>query len=154
MNAPNTPPPEILAMHSALVSKRAILNQLLWQAPALCFTAQAFLLTIAFDTTKLWYYRDCSGFMAAIIGFLSWQTFCRHSAFEIETSIDLEELENKYFRKTVHARKSLDGDKYSCITRLIPSRILWKGGLFILSWVGVLPILGQAAKASGWFDSP
>lgn len=145
-------PEEISALHSALVTKRATLNQLLWQAPAMCFTAQAFLLTIAFDTTKLWYYRDCSGFMATVIGFLSWQTFCRHSAFEIESSKDLEDLERKYFNKTVHARKSLD--QYSCITRLIPSRILWKGGLFILSWVGIIPILGQVAKASGWFESP
>ena len=143
---------DIRALHSALVTKRATLNQLLWQAPALCFTAQAFLLAIAFDTTKLWYYRDCSGGMATIIGILAWQTFLRHSAFETEASKDLEDLEREYFKKTVHERKSLD--QYSCVTHLIPSRILWKGGLFISSWIGMIPIVEQAAKASGWFDSP
>ena len=42
----------IRALHSALVTKRATLDQLIWQAPVIALIAQAFLMTIAFDTTK------------------------------------------------------------------------------------------------------
>ena len=46
----------IRALHSALVTKRATLDQLIWQAPVIALITQAFLMTIAFDTTNSIFY--------------------------------------------------------------------------------------------------
>ena len=51
----------IRALHSALVTKRATLDQLIWQAPVIALITQAFLMTIAFDTTNSVFYRCLSG---------------------------------------------------------------------------------------------
>jgi len=51
----------IRALHSALVTKRATLDQLIWQAPVIALIAQAFLMTIAFDTTNSIFYSCLSG---------------------------------------------------------------------------------------------
>ena len=54
----------IRALHSALVTKRATLDQLIWQAPVIALITQAFLMTIAFDTTNSIFYRCLSGSIA------------------------------------------------------------------------------------------
>jgi len=46
MTATPPDPDNIRALHSALVAKRQTLDQLIWQAPVIALTAQAFLMTI------------------------------------------------------------------------------------------------------------
>lgn len=142
MNATQPNPDNIRALHSALVDKRTTLDQLIWQVPMIALAAQAFLLTIAFDTDKCPFYRYCSGVVATIIGLLSWQLFIRHTALEREASIELEKLEVQHFGQTVHARppKKLGRIGWQ-------SRPLWKWSLFLVSLVGLLPLLELIRKA-------
>src|SRR5207302_1675896 len=94
----------IRALHSALVSKRSTTDQLLWQAPVISLTAQAFLLTIAFNVGSNSFYRVVSGIVATAIGLISWHLFIRHAALEKRASQDLEKFEKEHFGKTVHER--------------------------------------------------
>jgi hypothetical protein len=141
---------KILALHSALVTKRANLNQLLWQAPVISLTAQAFLLNIAFDGGRSSFYRIISGCMATLVGLLSWQLFLRHSAFEKETTVELCDMEKTFLGRSVHEVNTLE--RYSCFAHLFKSRTLWKAGLFIISWIGLLPMFKWVALASGLID--
>src|SRR6266571_1206996 len=130
-----TDPENIRALHSALVTKRATLDQLIWQAPVIALTAQAFLMTIAFDTTNSIFYRCLSGTIATIIGLLSWQLFLRHTALEREATMQLEALELQHFGQTAHSRprtaKSPSGWR---------SRPIWAWCLFLVSVAGLLPL--------------
>ena len=128
------------ALHSALVCKRSTLDQLLWQAPVIALTAQAFLLTIAFDNGKSEFYRLVSGIVATVIGLVSWQLFLRHAALERNTSKELEDFEKRYFGKTVHARLELSADEYSCVSRC-RSRPIWSWSLFLVSLTGLFPFI-------------
>jgi hypothetical protein len=94
----------IRTLHSALVTKRATLDQLIWQAPVIALTAQAFLMTIAFNTTNSVFYRCLSGIIATVIGLGSWQLFLRHAALEQQATMQLEDLERQHFGQTVHSR--------------------------------------------------
>ena len=69
----------IRALHSALVTKRATLDQLIWQAPVIALITQAFLMTIAFDTTNSIFYSCLSGSVVVWLFFfttgqLLWQS--------------------------------------------------------------------------------
>lgn len=87
----------ICALHSALVTKQATLDQLIWQAPVIALIAQAFLMRIAFDTTNSIFYRYLNGSIATVIGLLSWQLFFRHMALELQVTMQLEDLERHHF---------------------------------------------------------
>jgi hypothetical protein len=128
---------DIRSLHSALVSKQANLNQLLWQAPVIAFTAQAFLLTIAFGSSEPLRYRVFCGIIATVIGLLSWQLFLRHSAFEEQASIDLAELETMYFHKTYHSVR----EPKAWFVGQMKSRFIWAWGLFLVSLAGLGPIV-------------
>src|SRR6266576_493536 len=104
MTATPPDPDNIRALHSALVAKRQTLDQLIWQAPVIALTAQAFLMTIAFDTTHSIFYRCLSGITATVIGLASLQLFLRHKELERQASIQLENLERQHFGQTVHSR--------------------------------------------------
>ena len=87
----------IRALHSASVTKRATLDQLIWQAPVIALITQAFLMTIAFDTTNSIFYRCLSGSIATVIGLLSWKLFLRHMALERQVTMQHEHLEHQHF---------------------------------------------------------
>jgi hypothetical protein len=135
-------PDDIRALHNALVSKHQTFNLLLWQSPVISFTAQAFLLTIAFNEQGNSFYRVISGLIATLIGLISWQLFVRHSAFEKQSSRDLECLEETYFKKTFHSHRS---PKAGFVGRKA-SRDLWKPALFIVSLAGLFPIIEMVFK--------
>jgi hypothetical protein len=137
-NPPAPDPDDIRALHSALVSKRTTLDQLLWQAPVIALTAQAFLLTIAFDTEKCEFYRQASGIVATVIGLISWQLFLRHDALEKHASKALEQMERQYFKITVHERPVL-GASSSFVARCRP-RPIWARCLFLVSLAGLMPL--------------
>jgi hypothetical protein len=142
---PTPPAPEsddIRALHAALVTKRSNADQLLWQAPVISLTAQAFLLTIAFDTDKTAFYRQTSGLVATAIGLISWQLFLRHAALEKEASMKLEDFENKYFKMTVHSRPTGDGP----FVARWRSRPIWAWTLFLISITGLFPMAERFFK--------
>jgi hypothetical protein len=137
MTATPPDPDNVRALHSALVAKRATLDQLIWQAPVIALTAQAFLMTIAFDTDKSAFYRCLSGTVATIIGLLSWQLFLRHTFIERQATMQLEELELRHFGQTVHARPAAKLHRVSGWR----SRPIWACCLFLVSLAGLLPLL-------------
>lgn len=142
-------PDGIRALHTALTERKTYLNQLLWQAPMIALTARAFLLTIAFDPARWSFYCKFSGLLAFFVGVLSWQLFRRHSTFELQTSKDLETLENSCFHTTVNEDPLLPEARGSARLR---SRPLWGCFLFLVGFCGmlpiILPILGFAPKTA------
>ena len=130
-------PDDIRCLHAALVAKRTMLDQFLWQTPVLAFTAQAFLMTIAFSTSNSSFYRCLSGGIAAVIGLLSWQLFLRHTKIERDTTIELEALEIEFFGKTVHARPVAS---LAHVSRW-RSRRVWAWCLFFVSLTGLMPLI-------------
>ena len=94
----------IRSLHAALVANRTTLDQLLWQAPVISLTAQAFLLTLAFSNGADRFYAKIAGVLAALIGLLSWQLFLRHAYLEKCASKKLEEFELEHFGLSVHQR--------------------------------------------------
>ena len=132
----------IRALHSALASKRATYDLMLWQAPMISLTAQAFLLTIAFSDDRLYFYRIVSGLAATFIGLASWQLFIRHSAMELQASKKLEDLEEKYFPQKAHCRP----DQESSFWADIPSKPIWCACLLIISSIGLFPLFELLCK--------
>jgi len=130
-------PNHILALHNALITRRSTLDNLLWQAPVLSLTAQAFLFTIAFDNDVKPLYRVASGLIEIVVGLLSWQLFLRHEAGERKASIDLEAFENSHFGGTVHYRPILPARGVGRVR----SRKIWTWCLFFVSLAGLIPIL-------------
>jgi hypothetical protein len=130
-------PSHIAAVYSALASKHAVLNQLLWQAPMISLSAQAFLLTIAYGSGQI-VYRVVAGFISLTIGLASWQLFCRHALLERLQSIQLLRLERKYFGEEFHNKpKKIKGIPIACIR----SRRIWEPCLYFLSFAGLFPLI-------------
>jgi len=128
-------PENIRALHAALVANRMTLDQLLWQAPVISLTAQAFLLTLAFSNGAEPFYAKIAGILSALIGLLSWQLFLRHAYLEVCASKKLEEFELEHFGLSVHQRPTNTGigfDRWR-------SRPFWAFGLFVVSLAGFLP---------------
>ena len=126
--------------YSALVGMRQNYEQMLWQAPVLSLTAQAFLLTIAFDIAGGMFYRVVAGVMASAIGFASWQLFLRHRYFEREASERLQKLEEAHLGFAIHkARGEVPQEKalYGIVS--IKGGPLWAWCLFLLSFGGLFP---------------
>jgi hypothetical protein len=132
---------KLLALHAALVSQRGALNGMMWQVPAMCFTAQAFLLQAAFNVKDVTDgYRILSGLLSTLVGLLCWQVFLRHSALEIQTSKRLQDLEKENFPLVVH-QKPEDAPHYNAHgVGSCESRPFWCGGLLVMSFVGLFPI--------------
>jgi hypothetical protein len=94
---------QIDAVYESLSERCVILNELLWQAPVVSLTAQAFLLTIAYGETPRTLYRILAGLIATVIGFASWQLFLRHLAYERAISRELRAMEETHFGRAFHA---------------------------------------------------
>jgi hypothetical protein len=126
----------IRCLHAGLVAKRTTLDQLIWQAPIIALTAQAFLMTIAFSSSNSRLYRIASGVIAMLIGLLSWQLFLRHTRLEREATQQLEALELKHFGQTVHSRPGT-----SWRVSGWRSRWIWAACLVLVSLTGLLPLI-------------
>lgn len=71
-------------------SRRAGLDQMAWQAPALSFTAQAFLLTIAYDGSHSWTARLAAAGLGLAVALAGFQLLSRHRLHETRHSVWLE----------------------------------------------------------------
>jgi hypothetical protein len=127
--------------YAGLATERAALNQLLWQAPMVSLTAQAFLLRIAYDATANPVYQVAAGLVASVVGFASWQLFLRHSALEVRVSREMERVELKYRKRTFHHRPNdiPIGEEFYGLAAC-PSRPIWAHLLFWISFAGFVPI--------------
>lgn len=63
----------IRVVYAAVALRRATHDQLLWQAPLVAFTSQAFLLNIAFGDGANTFCKVFSGLLATGLGLLSWR---------------------------------------------------------------------------------
>ncbi len=129
-------PENIRALHSGLVAKRTTLNQMMWQAPVISLTRQAFLLTIAFGDGKNIFYRIMSGLVAMLIGLMSCQLFLRHKKLETHATCELCKLEKDYFGRTFHERPESGQWPPSAWM----SHPIWKWGLILISLTGLFPL--------------
>lgn len=135
-------PPQRLALdclYAALVTKRATLDQLLWQAPGISLAAQAFLLTIAYGKETEALYKGLSGGLAMMMGLMTWMLFLRHAALEEEACRRLEDFERAHSDIVIHERptniaKTGLGERIRC-------RPIWAWALFLISLGGAVPLL-------------
>ena len=139
-NMENNDSAKYIALHSALVAKRSLANELLWQVPTMSFTAQAFLLSIAFDIEKASCYRVLSGMISCGIGCLCWQLFLRHSALELQTSKRLQDLEKEHFPFCVHTDPKEAAHYEAEEWADVPSRKIWNVAIPLIAVAGLVPI--------------
>lgn len=81
------------AAYSAIASRRASYDSLMWQVPALGLSAQAFLLTIALGPDTARVPRLASAGLASLVALLSMQLMAKHRFHEALDSITLEMVE-------------------------------------------------------------
>jgi hypothetical protein len=89
------PTPSTDAIYSALATRRTQFDNLLWQAPVLSLSAQAFLMTIALGQNVAIYPRTVACLLSMIVAFLSVQLLTRHRQAEITDAHWLRDLEAK-----------------------------------------------------------
>ncbi len=129
----------IRVVYAAVALRRATHDQLLWQAPIIAFTAQAFLFNIAFGDGANTFYRVFSGLLATGLGLLSWQYFHRNSAFELQTMKKLEAIEKEYFKdipEPYHAKENPAAEGLASIS----SKTVWSLAILLISLCGLVPL--------------
>lgn len=81
------------AIYAALAARRSQFDNLLWQAPVLSLTAQAFLMTVALGAAVPLYSRSVACLLSIVVAFLSVQILTRHRQAEITDAHWLRDLE-------------------------------------------------------------
>lgn len=81
------------AIYAALAARRNQFDNLLWQAPVLSLTAQAFLMTVALGSPVPLYARSVACLLSIVVAFLSVQILTRHRQAEITDAHWLRDLE-------------------------------------------------------------
>lgn len=85
--------PSIDAVYSAVAARRTPFDTLLWQAPVLSLTAQAFLLTIALGAGVSQYSRIVACLLSIMVSLLTVQLLTRHRQAEIMDGNLLRDME-------------------------------------------------------------
>jgi hypothetical protein len=86
--------PELLAAaYQAAEGRRAAVDQMMWQAPGLSLTAQAFLLTVSLQPGTGQVGRALSGILGLAVAIASIQLLLKHRHHETQLSYWLEEVE-------------------------------------------------------------
>ena len=107
---------DINTIYEVLSNRRNLRDDLLWRAPALGLTAQAFLLTIALNSASSIFAKFFSSFLALITSFMSMQLMAKHRYFEKLDNLHIEQLEEingliKYHGNHENLKNILDQDK-------------------------------------------
>jgi hypothetical protein len=79
--------------YEVIGQRRTAYDALLWQAPALGATAQAFLITIAYGTGSSTLARAVTGLLAFWVAICSRRLMAAHRHFEVADSVRLEKIE-------------------------------------------------------------
>lgn len=81
------------AIYAALAARRTQFDILLWQAPVLSLTAQAFLMTVALGSGVPLYSRTIACLLSVVVSFLTVQILTRHRQAEVTDAHWLRDLE-------------------------------------------------------------
>ncbi|HEY5528720.1 MAG TPA: hypothetical protein VIL51_04625 [Thermoleophilia bacterium] len=146
--------PSADAIYGALAARRTQFDNLLWQAPVLSLTAQAFLMTVALGSGVPLYSRTVACLLSIIVAFLSVHILTRHRQAEITDAHWLRDLEKRAaVEYRVHGpgwqkrrnATSPEAGPFNWFARL-PGYYTWAIGLslfgvaslvtLILAWVG------------------
>lgn len=86
--------PDLLgAVYQAADARRSAIDQMMWQAPGLSLTAQAFLLTVALQTGTAPLGRLVAGLLGLVAALAAMQLLAKHRHHEVQLSRWLERLE-------------------------------------------------------------
>src|SRR5262245_30205217 len=123
-------------MYQVIGARRTQLDQLLWQAPALSLTAQAFLFTIALDPATARFSRVIVSFLSLVVAVLTCNLIDRHRSAEQTDSGWLRKYELDRFQVTFHGRdwaRRRNEEKiargFNWIGRLRPGYVVWITGM-------------------------
>ena len=86
-------PAILIAQYEALNNRKNSFNQLLWQAPALSLTAQAFLFSIIFSKDVTWDAQLPTSVLACFTALTSLHLLVKHRAGEVDMAERLVQLE-------------------------------------------------------------
>ncbi len=126
----------ILTQYEVISNRRISQDQMLWQTPTLCFTAQAFLFTIALGNGIRMEARLISSFLIIVTSILCLQLMSRYRFFEVENSKLLEKIEKENGLLIVHARDYTTG-KPALLSKYRSYKI-WMFGMIIFLVVAIL----------------
>lgn len=133
--------PELIsAFYQAIANRRLGYDTLLWQVPAISFTAQAFLFNIALSSTNH-LAQILSAFLALVIACISMQLMSKHRYHEEIDARLLEKFEKEYqlgtsFGCPPHAKPSLRSNAVGKSTNWFvkqSSYQLWMFGLMLFA---------------------
>jgi hypothetical protein len=122
--------------YDALKSKQLSYDNLMWQTPLLCVTAQSFLFSVALTSANSLNAKIVSALLTIILGFAAIQLMAKHRHHEILTSKKLDIIEEEYDLVNVHAKpKEVEG--FFCFIVKISSFKIWIIALTIMTSVGL-----------------
>lgn len=120
--------------YDALRGKQLAYDNLMWQTPLLCITAQSFLFSVSLTSTNSSNSKIISSLLAAIIGFAAIQLMSKHRYHEKYSSKRLELLEDN--NKLIKIHKRPPRSKY--LINRISSFWLWITSLTFLTIFGLI----------------
>ena len=86
---------DLMPVYSALATRRATFDSLMWQTPALALTAQAFLFTISLSPSSADVARYIASALDIITAVVAIQTMAKHRYNELTDSLLLEDVERQ-----------------------------------------------------------
>jgi len=95
-----------------LAARRTAYDEMMWQAPALSLTAQAFLLTIALGPGTTTVARLIASFLSGVAATASVILMRKHRAMEVMCSCRLEDFERATGRPLLHQRPSFADQRF------------------------------------------
>lgn len=125
-------------LYQVVAARRLGLDSMMWQAPGLGLTAQAFLMTIALGPGTGQLAQITAGLLSAVVSFISVQLLMKHRHHELVDSIWLQDFEKKWHLPEVHAAASTRNGSIS-MNRLekLRSHKVWIVGLGTFGLVGI-----------------
>lgn len=136
-------------LYNAVAARRLQWDNLLWQAPTLSLTAQAFLFTIALSPDSQLAARVISCSLSLIVTFLSITLMARYRQGELNDAHWLEEFEAEHGLPTVHGKQfksNRDGEPLAAgwIGRsipLLPGFKTWTVGLSLFGLASLVVLV-------------
>jgi hypothetical protein len=119
--------------YELMAQRRTALDSMLWQTPALCLVAQAFLLNIALDSGATRSARAIACLLAALTAFASGQLLAKLRHLELHYTQLLRDIERLKKSQVIHARPPI-GDGWA-------GWVSFRVWLFVLAVFAVTPFL-------------
>ena len=135
---------KISLAYEALRAKQLAFDSLMWQTPVLGVTAESFLLTIAFDSSKGVVATMTSSILAIMLGVASFQLMLKHRYHEMLTNNRLHEIEKENKLIEVH-KKPPSAKKLKLLLNMSSFRV-WSTALLLTTLGGFI------ALVMSWFS--